>query len=151
MSTVISAILFILPIANHVRIFLDIRRHNSQMHDAVSGQNLSVIFRREKKVAIDMLLVIAVLMLCLAPGVAISIFKRLLNDQYDVLYVWSTTLFINFLFINSSINQEYSKIHDVFLITGGYRLPACLSPFWISKIFFLSFSTCVSFQFSSGV
>ena len=91
----ISAILFILPIVNHVRIFLAICRHNNQMHDAVSGQNLSIIFRREKKAAIDMLLVIAVLMLCLAPGVAINIFKGLLNDQYDVLYVWSTTPFFH--------------------------------------------------------
>ena len=99
-STSIGLILFILPIVNHVRIFLAIRRHNHQMNDAVSGQNLSIIFRREKKAAIDMLLVIGVLMLCLAPGVAINIFKGLLNDQYDVLYVWSTTL----LFINSSIN-----------------------------------------------
>ena len=65
---------------NHVRIFFTIRRHNIQMQDAVSGQNLAVIFRREKKAAIDMFIVIAVLMLCLAPAVAANILKMFLGD-----------------------------------------------------------------------
>ena len=66
-STILALIFVILPIVNHTRIFFAIRRHNNQMQDAVSGQNLSAIFRREKKAAIDMFIVIAVLMLCLAP------------------------------------------------------------------------------------
>jgi len=96
----IGLIFIILPIVNHVRIFFAIRRHNNQMQDAVSGQNLAVIFRREKKAAIDMFIVIAVLMLCLAPAVAANIFKMFLGDQYGFFYVWSTTL----IFINSSMN-----------------------------------------------
>jgi len=76
----IGLIFIILPIVNHVRIFFTIRRHNIQMQDAVSGQNLAVIFRREKKAAIDMFIVIAVLMLCLAPAVAANILKMFLGD-----------------------------------------------------------------------
>ena len=100
-STGIGVFNVSLPIINHVRIFLSIRRHNNQVQDAVSGQNSSVIFRREKKAAIDMFIVIAVLMLCLAPIVVTSAFKPfILREQYDVLYLWSTTL----IFINSSMN-----------------------------------------------
>jgi len=64
LSTGIGVIFVILPIVNHVRIFFAIRRHNNQVQDAVSGQNLAAIFRREKKAAIDMFISITVLMLC---------------------------------------------------------------------------------------
>ena len=98
--TVIGVIFFILPIVNHIRIFFLIRRHNNQVQDAVSGQNLTVIFRREKKAAIDMFIVIAALMLCLAPAVASSIFQDVLGEHYGFVFVWTTTL----LFVNSSMN-----------------------------------------------
>ena len=88
------------PIVNHVRIFFAIRRHNRELHDAVSGQNLSAIFKRERKVTTDMFIIVATLMFCLAPSVASSMFERLLAEKYGVLYVWSTAV----LFINSSIN-----------------------------------------------
>ena len=99
-STTIGVILFILPIVNHIRIFFVIRRHNNQVQDAVSGQNLSAIFRREKKAAIDMLIVIAVLMLCLAPTLVSNVFKSFVGEHYELFYVWSRTL----IFINSSMN-----------------------------------------------
>ena len=70
------------------------------MQDAVSGQNLAVIFRREEKAANDMIIMITVLMLCLAPAIAANIFKRFVGDQYGYVYVWSTT----FPFVYSSIN-----------------------------------------------
>jgi len=96
----IGVIFVILPIVNHIRIFFAIRRHNDQMQDAVSGQNLAAIFRREKKAAIDMFIVITVLMLCLAPAVVSSIFEVAFGEHNGVVYVWTTTL----LFVNSSIN-----------------------------------------------
>ncbi|KAL9969263.1 hypothetical protein ACROYT_G021459 [Oculina patagonica] len=64
LGQLLLVIFFILPIANHIGIFITIRRHNKQVAGAVSGQNLSVIFTREKKAAIDMVIVIVVLMLC---------------------------------------------------------------------------------------
>ena len=73
-AMVLGVLFFILPIVNHVVSFISIRRHNNQLADAVSGQNLSVIFKREKKMAIDMIIVITVLMLCLVPAVAINMF-----------------------------------------------------------------------------
>ena len=98
LSTGIGVMFVIFPTANHVGIFVAIRRHNNQVHDAVSGQNISVIFRREKKAAIDMIMVISVLLLCLAPSVAVNM--AAVGDTFKVLYVWSTTV----LFLNSSIN-----------------------------------------------
>ena len=100
LTLVVGVMLLITPIVNHVRIFIAIRRHNRELHDAVSGQNLSAIFKREKKVAMDMFIIVAVLLFCLAPSVAIGMFKSLLAEKYDVLYVWSTAV----LFINSTIN-----------------------------------------------
>lgn len=92
---------FILPIGNHVGIFIAIRRHNNQVADAVSSaQNASVLFRREKKAAMDMFIVIIVLFLCLAPGVVVNIFSFLFPEEFEVLFVWSTAL----AYINSAIN-----------------------------------------------
>ena len=99
-STILVLIFVILPIVNHIRIFFAIRRHNNQVQDAVSGQNLSAIFRREKKAAIDMFIVIAVLMLCLAPTLVSNMFKSFVGEHYELFYVWSRTL----IFINSSMN-----------------------------------------------
>ena len=100
LTLVVAVMLMITPIVNHVRIFIAIRRHNRELHDAVSGQNLSAIFNRERRVAMDMFIIVAALMFCLAPSVASSMFERLLAEKYGVLYVWSTAV----LFINSSIN-----------------------------------------------
>ena len=99
-STILVLIFVILPIVNHIRIFFAIRRHNNQIQDAVSGQNLSAIFRREKKAAIDMFIVIAVLMLCLAPTLVSNVFKSFVGEHYELFYVWSRTL----IFINPSMN-----------------------------------------------
>ena len=91
----------IIPIINHFGIFIAIRRHNNQVADAVSGQNVSILFRREKKAAIDMIIVIAVLMLCLAPAVVVNLFESsFAAEEYELLYVWSVAL----MYINSSIN-----------------------------------------------
>ena len=100
LSHVLGVVFVMLPIVNHAGIFIAIHRHNNQVADAVSGENLSVIFRREKKAAIDMLIVIAVLLLCLVPLITVNIFKFLFSDKFEVLYVWSNTV----IFINSSIN-----------------------------------------------
>ena len=93
LSMVLGVILLILPILNHVRIFIVIRRHNNEVRDAVSGHNLSAIFTREKKVAIDMLIVIAVLMFFLAPGLVVNMLAGLLGDKFEFWFVWTTSLF----------------------------------------------------------
>ncbi|KAL9969755.1 hypothetical protein ACROYT_G022010 [Oculina patagonica] len=58
------------PIINHVRMFIAVRRYRNQMADAVaSHQQQAVILRREKKVAYDMMFVIAALVICSVPSV----------------------------------------------------------------------------------
>ena len=70
---VVGVFLFILPIVNHVGIFIAIRRHNKHVAGAVSEQDSSnALVRREKKVAIDMVIVIAVLLFCLVPVVVVN-------------------------------------------------------------------------------
>ena len=66
-------VFIILPAINHVRMFLAIRSHNSQTVGQVGAQQLSVIFRREKKVAADMVIVVMVLVACLGPILGVNI------------------------------------------------------------------------------
>ena len=94
-----GAIFFILPIVNHVGVFTAIRRQNEMVQDAVSGQN-SVLFRREKKAAIDMFVIVVVLLLCVAPVFLVNTFERFLRENFQIMFAWSTSL----LFVNSSIN-----------------------------------------------
>ena len=99
---VIFVVLFILlPAINHIRMFLAIRRHNSQMVDQVGAQQLSVIFRRELKVATDMIIVVMVLVACLGPILGVNV---VLHFQYvkvhGYLYPWAFTM----MYLNSSIN-----------------------------------------------
>ena len=81
LSHVLGGIFVILPIFNHVGIFVAIRRHNKRVVGAVSGPNAASIFKREKRVAIDMIIVIAVLLLCLCPLIAVNTLKSLFPDQ----------------------------------------------------------------------
>ena len=99
---VISLILFILlPAINHVRMLLAIRRHNSQMVGQVGAQQLSVIFKREQKVAADMVIVVVILVACLGPilGNNMLLQFRYLHI-YGRLYPWTYTM----MYLNSSIN-----------------------------------------------
>ena len=97
-----GAVLSILvPVINHVRMFLAIRRHNNQMVDQANAQQLSVIFRREKKVAADMALVTVVLVACLGPTLVLQLaIQYSFPKIYDLLYPWAFTM----IYLNSSIN-----------------------------------------------
>ena len=59
---VISLVSGLVEFTVPVRIFIAICRNNNQMHDAVSEQNLFNLYRREKKVAENMFIVIVVLL-----------------------------------------------------------------------------------------
>ena len=121
LALVMGVIFVMLPIVNHVVIFIAIRRHNNQVADAVSGQNASVLFRREKKAAIDMVIVITILMLCLAPATAINIFQPLLPAEiFGFFYVWSAGL----MYVNSSINPVIYLARS-YEIRNGVRSMMC--------------------------
>ena len=100
LSLCLGVVFFIVPIVNHIGIFLAIRRHNNQIHNAVSGQNSSALFRREKKAAMDTFTVFTVLLIFLIPVLVTNMFQEILHETFEVMYAWSTS----FLFINSSIN-----------------------------------------------
>ena len=99
LSLGVGVIFFILPIVNNVGIFTAIRRQNNLVQDAVSGQN-SVLFRREKKAAIHMFVIVVVLLLCMVPVLVVNTFQRFLRENFQVMFAWATSL----LFVNSSIN-----------------------------------------------
>lgn len=96
-----GVIFIVLPAINHFRMFLAVRRHNSQMVGQLDAQQLSVIFLREKKVAVDMAIVVVILFACLGPMIIIklAIFSSF-PKLYDLLYPWAFTM----TYINSSIN-----------------------------------------------
>ena len=97
----ISVFLFILlPAVNHIRMFLAIRRHNSQIVGQVGAQQLSVIFRREVKVAADMVIVVAVLVACLGPIFVTNMALQRFLEIRARLYPWAFTM----MYLNSSIN-----------------------------------------------
>lgn len=102
LTLVLALFWIIVPVVNHLGIFIAIRRHNRQVLEAVSGNNLSVIFRREKKAAFDMIIVIAVLLICLAPSIVVNIVWVSLNDTFSALSVrlWCA----NLIYMNSSIS-----------------------------------------------
>ena len=99
---VISVVFFILlPAINHIRMFFAIRHHNSQMVDQAGVQQLSVMLRREKKVATDMVIVVVVLVACLGPILANNMAFQLHHVKiYGRLYPWTYTM----MYLNSSIN-----------------------------------------------
>ena len=91
----------LLPAINHIRMFLAIRRHNSQIVGQVGAQQLSAIFRREKKVAADMVIIVVVLVACLGPVLGNNMILKLRYLRiYDLLYPWTFTM----MYLNSSIN-----------------------------------------------
>ena len=102
MSLALGVLLVILPIVNYVRTFIAIRRQNNQVQGTFSEQHASVIFKRVKRVFVNMLPVIAELLICLAPSLALRMFPGLPHKLgiYSVTYIWSITL----IFMNSSIN-----------------------------------------------
>ena len=100
LTLVLAMVFVITPIVNHIGIFIAIRRHNRQVVDAVSGNNSSIIFRWEKKAAIDLIIVITVLLLCLAPSIVVNIFVVFFPDKFGVLRLWS----VNLIYLKCSIN-----------------------------------------------
>ena len=86
----------------HIKMYFAIRHQNKQVQDAMeSHQQLSIIFKREKKVAVDMFIVIIALLICLGPAMVVQIiFSHFFRQLYDLFYSWSFTL----IYLNSCIN-----------------------------------------------
>ena len=98
---IFSSIAFlIIPAVNHVRMLLAIRRHNNLVAGQAVMQPLSQVFRREKKVAMDMAIVILALLLSLAPMLLNKINEKLFPKLYAALQPWALTM----VFLISSFN-----------------------------------------------
>ena len=103
-TQLIAALWFILvPIANHIRMLFAVRRHNRQMGDAVAVQQMSVVLRREKKVAIDMCVVAIVLLASLVPAVSMKIFELYYPRVHAIALPWALTV----PFMTSAINPVF--------------------------------------------
>lgn len=81
--------------------FLSIRRYNRQVTDAVNQEQLLTVFRREKKVALDMFLVTMALLASLGPMLVLKlIFQYSFPKLYDIFYPWAFAV----MYYNSLIN-----------------------------------------------
>lgn len=102
LRNIFGMLFIILPIMCHIKMYFAIRHQNKQVQDAMeSNQQLSIIFKREKKVAVDMFIVIIALLICLGPAMVVQIiFSHFFHQLYDLFYSWSFTL----IYLNSCIN-----------------------------------------------
>ena len=80
-----------------------VRRHNSQMGDAVTAAQKADILKREKKMAVNMCVVAVILLASLMPGLSSKIFELRYPEAYAIVYPWNMTV----PFITSSINPVF--------------------------------------------
>ena len=88
------------PIVNHIGMFFAIRRHKTFAAGASVPQQVSVVFRREKKVALEMAIISLVLFLSLLPGLLNKIVEAKWPKLYIFLHPWTLTM----VFLVSSLN-----------------------------------------------
>ena len=100
---IIGAFVILTPIINHFRMLIAVRQHRHQVADAVaSNQQRNMIFRREKKVAMDMFIVAIVLLISFAPSLVVKSLESssFLISIYRYLFPWA----LSASFISSSVN-----------------------------------------------
>ena len=95
-----KVIFIAVPIVNHIGMFFAIRRHKTFAAGASVPQQVSVVFRREKKVALEMAIISLVLFLSLLPGLMNKIAEAKWPKLYIFLHPWTLTM----VFLVSSLN-----------------------------------------------
>ena len=81
--------------------FIAVRRHRNQVADAVaSNQQQAMILRREKKVAYDMMILIAALVISFIPAALLKVLQTSFNQEYRYLFPWA----LSFILMNASAN-----------------------------------------------
>ena len=102
LQNIFGMLFIILPIMCHIKIYFAIRRQNKQVQDAMEDyQQLSIIFKREKKVAVDMFIVIIALLICLGPVMVMHVvFRPFFPQLFGLFYTWVFTP----VYLNSCIN-----------------------------------------------
>ena len=100
-AAIICGTLFlVIPIVNHVRMLFAIRRHNNLLGDAVSAHQMSVVMRREKRVAVDMCVVAILHAASLIPAMSMKFFELRYPRVHAIALPWSLTV----TFLTSSVN-----------------------------------------------
>ena len=107
-------IFIIVPIINHVGMFLAIRRHKSFTAGAGVSSHLSVVHRREKKVALDIAIISLVLLLSLSPQLLNKIIQTSCSKLYISLQPWTVTM----VFLISSVNPIIYTLRNIALRDG---------------------------------
>ena len=100
-SNTVGAFIILTPVINHARMFIAVRRHRNQVADAVaSNQQQAIILRREKKVAYDMMILIAALAISFVPSVLLKALQSSLIQEYRYLFPWT----VSFALMKASAN-----------------------------------------------
>ena len=98
-----EVLFLVVPAANYIGTLFAIRRQNSQLGDAVSSQQTSVVLQREKKVALDMCIIAIFLLASLTPAMFTKILELRYARVHSILLPWSLTL----AFFTSSFNPLF--------------------------------------------
>ena len=80
-----------------------IRRHNRQIGDAVATQQMLVLLKREKKVAMDMWIVAVILLASLIPPLFMKFFEMQYPQVHAIALPWSITVVL----MTSSVNPAF--------------------------------------------
>ena len=100
-SSVVATAFILVPAVNHGRMLFAIRRHNNLIVGAAVSSELSAMFRREKKVALDMAILILLLLFSLAPLILNKIIiEKFFPKLYGILKPWGSTS----VFLISALN-----------------------------------------------
>ena len=103
-SVIFCGALFLgIPIINHIRMLIGLRRHNRQLGDAVAAHHMSAVLRREKKVAMDMWIVAVILLASLIPSMSMKFFEIQYPQVHAIAQPWSQTV----AFMTASINPVF--------------------------------------------
>lgn len=93
----------VVPVVNYIKMLLAVRRHHSQLGDTIASQQMSIVTRREKKVALDMWIVAMFLSASLVPILLMKIFELRFPRVHSILLPWSLTIPL----MKSSINPLF--------------------------------------------
>ena len=86
-----GALFMVLPPVNYMRVLFFIRRHNAQISVALPSQ-MTTVFHREKKVALDMSIVTVLLFASISPAMSVALLRNQYPGVYSILFPWSLTM-----------------------------------------------------------
>ena len=86
-----GVVFVILPPVNYMRVRFFIRRHNTPLAVAVPSQ-MTTVFQREKKVALDMCIITVLLFASISPAAFMVLLRNRYPGVHSILLPWSLTM-----------------------------------------------------------